>query len=242
MLNIVTALYLEAEPIIKRFNLKRFGEIYQNNHINLIITGSGKIKSAVKTALLLQKYPYMTLNFGICGSNYYEIGSGFYINKITDTDSGYEYYPDFYKENSREIHTVSKIGKYYRLTDMEASGFFEACYNFLTVEKIVLFKIVSDTPDNPPQKKTIREIVNKHINVIENLLEITTERNKNEEIDLIFNEITSKMKLTKSQQAKVKNLITYLYLTNKKIPHIPFLRKKEEVREFITNLSFLALS
>lgn len=237
MLNIVTALKIEAEEIIKRFNLKPNGEIYQNNYLNLIITGQGKIKSAINTALLLQKYPFKTLNFGIAGSNKFEINQGFFINKITDMDSGYDYYPDFFEEPSERLHTVSKLGNYYSLTDMEGSGFFEACYKFLSVEKIILYKIVSDTPNNPVDKKIIPFLVKNHINIIEKLLDDDKNETNFNEIDDYLKECENKMRITNNQLQRLKNILIYLKIKGKKFPQIPHSKTKKETEEFIKSLT-----
>jgi hypothetical protein len=235
MLNIITALKIEAREIIKKFNLKPNGEIYQNNYINLIITGQGKIKSAINTALLLNRYPFKSLNIGIAGSSVYEINEGFFVEKITDTDSNLEYYPDFFKEKSTHLYTVSKPGIYYNLTDMEGSGFFEACYKFLSVEKIILYKIVSDTPDTPIEKNKIPTLIKNHLSVIEELL------NKNEEsffeIEEALKEAKKKMKLTKTQENQLKNILIYYKTINKKFPEFKELKTKKEVSEFLNSLT-----
>jgi hypothetical protein len=235
MLNIVTALKIEALPIIKKYNLKPAGEIYQNNYINLIITGQGKLKSAISTAILLQKYPFKSLNIGIAGSNLYNINEGFFIHKIIDTDSSLEYYPDFFQKSST-LYTVSQIKEYYPLTDMEGSGFFEACYKFLNVEEIILYKIVSDTPKNPICKEEIPNFINSHLEIIEELLD---KKNNNffEDINDYIKEAKQKMKLTKTQENQLKQILTYYKLTNKNFPTLKELKNKKEVREFLNSLT-----
>jgi hypothetical protein len=238
MLNIVTALKIEADEIIKKFNLKANGEIYQNNYLNLIITGQGKIKSAINTTLLLHKFPFKTLNFGIAGSNKFEINQGFFINKITDTDSGYDYYPDFFEEPSEGLYTVSNIGKYYSLTDMEGSGFFEAAYKFLSVEKIILYKIVSDTPNTPVNKKEIPLLIKNHLHIIDKLLDTRNSENLFiEEIEEYLKTAQNKMKITQNQIKRLKNLLIYLKIKKKKFPDIPYTKTKKETEEFIKSLT-----
>jgi len=238
MLNIVTALKIEAEPIIKKHNLKCINNIYQNKYINLIITGQGKIKSAINTALLLNKYKFPTLNIGIAGSNEYSINEGFFVDKIIDFDSNLEYFPDFFSKKSTTLTTISKIGKYFNLTDMEGSGFFEACYKFLNVNEIILYKIVSDTPTNPINKNEIPNLISNHLEVIEFLLDnISKKENINEEIEKLINKAKENMHLTKTQENELKNILTYFVASNKKIPQFPILKHKKEVNEFIKNLT-----
>ncbi|NPA12233.1 MAG: 5'-methylthioadenosine/S-adenosylhomocysteine nucleosidase [Epsilonproteobacteria bacterium] len=226
MLNIITALKTEANEIIKYFKLKHQNGIYQNEKINLIITGSGKIKCAINTALLLQKYPHKSINFGIAGSNKYEVGNGFFIEKIVDEDSSFEYYPDFFKQPSGTVHTVSKIGNYFELVDMESSGFFEAAYKFLSVEEIILYKIVSDTPSKKP--KNIQELIKKHLHIIEELLE--TNLTQTDDIKL------NSPHLTQSMQNELKNLLIFAKLKKINIT-IPQFQSKKEAKEFIRKLN-----
>jgi len=237
MLNIITALKIEAEPIIKKYDLKARNGIYQNKYINLIITGQGKIKSAINTALLLQNFPQKTLNIGIAGSDEFDINEGFFIHKITDTDSGFEYYPDFFEENSKEIFTVSKLGKYHSLTDMESSGFFEACYKFLSVENIILYKIVSDTPKIKPDKKLIPDLIENHLFIIEKLLDEKNDFFK--DIEEFLEKANQKMKLTKTQYEELKKIIAYYKIKQKPFPKIPILKNKKEVSEFLSSLTNL---
>jgi len=235
MLNIVTALKIEAEPIIKHFGLKSNKGIYQNGYINLIITGSGKIKSAINTSLLLSKYPYKTLNIGIAGSDKHEINEGFFIHKISDYDSGLEYYPDYFEENSSEITCISKIGKYFELVDMESSGFFEACYKFLSVEEIILYKIVSDTPETKPKTDLIPELIKNHISVIEKLIEQKEDFFK--DINEYLEFAASKIRLTQTQKNQLKQILVFYKIKQIPFPAIPDLKRKEEVREFLSSLT-----
>jgi len=235
MLNIITALKIEALPIIKKFNLKPINEIYQNNYLNLIITGQGKIKSAINTALLVQKYPQKSLNIGIAGSKTYEKNQGFFIEKIIDIDTGFEYYPDFFDKNAKTLHTVSKTGKYYSLVDMEGSGFFEAAYKFLSVENIILYKIVSDTPSNPINKNEISSLIQNHLHIIEKLLD--EKDDFFEDINEALKEAQSKMHLTKTQENQLKNILIYRKIKNIPFPTFKNLKNKKEISEFLNSLT-----
>jgi adenosylhomocysteine nucleosidase len=105
MIYIVTALAQEAIPLIQHFKLKKDlshtkFDLYRNDMIKLIVSGTGKLKSAVATTYLLLKEPPKKsdkiLNFGICGSGLEKHKSGqiFLINKIEDLNSGKTYYPE----------------------------------------------------------------------------------------------------------------------------------------------------
>ncbi len=231
MLNIITALKPEAIEIIKHFKLKSNNNIYQNDKINLIITGQGKIKSAINTALLLQKYPYKSINFGVAGSNKYEVNEGFFIHKIIDFETSHSYYPDFFKEKSSEIVCISKPSKYFKLVDMESSGFFEAAYKFLSVEKIILYKIVSDTPSYKFNPKEVPTLIKNHIHIIEELIQ--EDKNPFEDIEELIHSIP----LTQTQKIILKNILIYKKLKNQSLPKVPTFKNKKEVKEWINSLT-----
>jgi adenosylhomocysteine nucleosidase len=111
LINIVTALHSEAQPLIQHFGLKkdpRFTllEFFQNDHVALVVSGIGKVRSAIATTLLLnQNAGGIAVNFGVCGSpeKKNNIGDLFLVNKITDHASGREYFPDvIYKHEFQE--------------------------------------------------------------------------------------------------------------------------------------------
>jgi hypothetical protein len=185
----------------------------------------------------LNEHRYPTLNIGICGSSKYNVNKGFFIHKIVDTDNNLEYYPDFFKENSEVLHTVSQINDYYPLVDMEGSGFFEACYKFLNVNEIILYKIVSDTPTQPLKTDMIPELIKSHIQVIEQILNnFQHTEDIYKEIEIFLHEALNKMHLTATQKNHLKQIFILYKIKNKKIPEIPTLTKKEEVKDFITSL------
>ena len=60
MLYIVTALYIEAKPLISLFNLKKDNsytkfQVFSNENVKLIISGTGKVKSATALTYLISK-------------------------------------------------------------------------------------------------------------------------------------------------------------------------------------------
>ncbi|MBK8396019.1 MAG: hypothetical protein IPL26_12390 [Leptospiraceae bacterium] len=165
MIYIVTALAQEAIPLIQHFKLKKDlshnkFDIYRNDMIKLIVSGTGKLKSAVATTYLLLKEPPKKtdkiLNFGICGSGIDKHKSGqiFLINKIEDVNSGKSYYPEIifshllpeagiitYEKpviKSKSTPTVPS------LVDMEVSGFYESANTFVQSHNIIILKVVSD--------------------------------------------------------------------------------------------------
>ncbi|NMB97967.1 MAG: 5'-methylthioadenosine/S-adenosylhomocysteine nucleosidase [Clostridiaceae bacterium] len=116
MILIITALMVEAAPVIEHFKLKRDMSIYtfpvyRNSEIALIVSGVGKIKSAIAATYLISisntKYSkdstneaknHVLVNIGFCGASeaQYDIGSLLLINRVTDMDTGKDSYPDLF--------------------------------------------------------------------------------------------------------------------------------------------------
>lgn len=168
MIGIVTALKCEAGPLIRYFGLnknpwKREFPIFRSRDMILIISGTGKIRSAAAIAYLLkqitepQKGVY--LNIGICGAmNRERIGELYYIKKVTDAETGRSYFPAI------ELHppfpeavltTVNRpptqplpADETFTLVDMEAAGFFETASRLLPGGQRFCLKIVSDHLEN----------------------------------------------------------------------------------------------
>ena len=156
---IFTALACEAKAFIAQFKLKKDLNhhpftIYTNEQIVLTITGSGKIAMAAAVADTLALFESIEnpvlINAGIAGHQTAALGTLFSVHKITDTDTGKNYYPQSVIKNEGEnlaLCTVSKPNQHYQdnyLYEMEASGFYEIATRFTTTERIQIFKIVSD--------------------------------------------------------------------------------------------------
>jgi nucleoside phosphorylase len=147
---IVTALISEAKPIIDFLKLQKIDDkkfpIFSNKETTLIISGMGKVNSAIATTYLSLKSSDTIINIGICGATNHKIGSLHKIKKIID-------------KNSQKVIHVSKEGESLicvetpqnnpndfknTLVDMESFGFFQAAKKFVNKENISIFKIVSD--------------------------------------------------------------------------------------------------
>ncbi|MCB1190399.1 MAG: hypothetical protein H7A23_22100 [Leptospiraceae bacterium] len=167
MVYIVTALYVEALPIINWFHLVKTNstskfKIYNNEKIQLIISGTGKVKSAIATTYLLSqqenhnlKDDSVILNIGICGSKNknFDLGTMFLVHKIVDFANQRTYFPNIPPDNQLSKAAITTADKAVisdseaiqtDLVDMEASGFFQASSLFMENKNIALLKIVSD--------------------------------------------------------------------------------------------------
>ena len=240
MIYIVTALAQEAIPLIQHFKLKKDlshskFDIYQSDMIKLIVSGTGKLKSAVATTYLLLKEPPKKsdkiLNFGICGSGLEKHKSGqiFLINKIEDLNSGKTYYPEilfshllpeagiFTHEKpvikTKASPTPSTMG----LVDMEVSGFYESANTFVQSHNIIILKVVSDHLSG--EKFTgafIQSIVEKNIPNIITVLNQSRKRQATTPADTevldsgeyrIFEDLSDDLGLSTTQRFQVLDLL-----------------------------------
>lgn len=182
MLFIVTALMIEASPIIQHYGLKRdmtthAFPVYRRDDVVLIISGVGKVRCAMATTWLYAAMfsleqsgqPLLLVNIGFCGTDRPDIPSGRLVlaGKVTDRDSGRDFYPDVRRDDRLPLVTLYCSGR--RVTaghdpaaqpgkpvwvDMESAGFMEAAGHFVTADRILVFKIVSDhlEPDRLDKK------------------------------------------------------------------------------------------
>ncbi|MCG8500077.1 MAG: nucleoside phosphorylase [Firmicutes bacterium] len=163
MLFIAAALYIEARPLIAYYNLKkdnasRYYQIFRNEDIVLVITGTGKVNSAVGVSHMLSRYPFTeqdaVINWGICGTGCGDgkPGTPYLVHKIIDHETGRSYYPDMLLVHpfaEADLETFSSPVTADRslaalLCDMEASGFYQAAAKYFSPHNIHVIKIVSD--------------------------------------------------------------------------------------------------
>lgn len=177
MVCIVTALPYEASPLIKKYYLKQEGSryfpIYRGNGISLIVSGVGKMASAIATTYLLAQNltpgqaegqeDLAIINIGVCGAFHqrYSIGTPVLVHKIVDHETGKQYFPDIliehaFEEGSLETHKDvvrredvldGRVKLQADLVDMEGSGFFQAASRFLAPHQIYVIKVVGDYLD-----------------------------------------------------------------------------------------------
>ncbi|MCY7008013.1 spore photoproduct lyase, partial [Fusobacterium simiae] len=173
MLYIVTALYIEAKPLISLFNLKKDNtytkfQVFSNENIKLIISGTGKIKSATALTYLIadkdiKENDYIA-NIGFIAStnDKSKLGDIVYISKIQNAYSDTIFYPEMiYRHNFLEgsLMTFDKIVekkvKNIKYIDMEAYGFFQTASIFFKRDKILVLKIVSDILKENPEDRVL---------------------------------------------------------------------------------------
>lgn len=238
MLYIVAAMHCEAKPLIRQFGLKRddsarFFEIYRNEDKALVLSGVGKMRSAIATSHILSRLEpdknSAIVNIGTCGSvsKSLPIGSPVLINKIKDGESGREYYPDIllrhidmqqgFLETHNKVITCNDIYIHEQesheqkhihpdFVDMEASGFFQAAERFVGPHQIYVVKVISDYLEgNLIDKAYIADCMEKAMPDIEKLIDKI----------LIFQGQAVKEDIFTSEDSIIlKKLISHLRLTN----------------------------
>jgi adenosylhomocysteine nucleosidase len=182
------ALACEAKPLVQAWKLKKLAQkhpfaIYANHDCLVVITGIGKIAMASAVGYTLALYANtrqpVLLNIGIAGHRFYSLGSIYQADKIVDSDTGKNYYPQLPFSVACATHAVatqSRPCKDYAddyLYDMEASAFFEAAIKFVSSELIHCLKIVSDNSQSPLEnidEHWVEECCAQQINVIDTLI------------------------------------------------------------------------
>ena len=177
MILLIAAMKPEADPLIRFYRLKKDMSVtafpvFRNDSVALVISGTGKLRGAAACAMLLTMYDArkddtLLVNIGFAGSRTRSVVPGqlFVIHKITDADTGRDYYPDVLPETGlprAELTTYprpvfepapdgssSDDGGRVLLLDMEAAGIMEASARFLETQQVLILKVVSDllSPD-----------------------------------------------------------------------------------------------
>jgi len=224
---IISAFYKEVAPIIKHYNLKKENspfEIFKNDEIIVIISGIGKLNSAIATTYILSNYDIdFCINFGIAGSSKFEVGEIFLINKINKN-----LYPDIlyahpFKETYIECFDEIKTNGNFNLVDMESEGFFKSATKFMPLENIFIIKIVSDNlvcfrPDN----NFMDNLISPHLQNITSFIDSLKKTEKFKFNEKYLENLVTMYHLSKSQKEILKNKIIYLTLNNIPLPKIEF--------------------
>lgn len=168
MFMIITALYCEAAPLIQSCKLKKDNtihkfQVFQNEEMLLIITGTGSIAAAVGVSFLCNLHPPkqedFLINIGLCGSEDMDASKGslFLCNQLSEQTTGRSFYPDIlfrhpFHENS--VITCARLMRH-RLSDragevksvlydMEAAAVYQSGAYYVQPHQMIFFKIISD--------------------------------------------------------------------------------------------------
>lgn len=187
MILIITALYCEAESLIRIFGMKRenkrsaFQWFYdEKKEIFLLVTGSGGIRAAAAAGEFLGQHPGSdVVNFGCAGSesDSHGIGSMVIASRVIDEESNKSFCPDILIPCDMPKVTVISSSKVWRkdvaenyephrlysgstVHDMEAYSLASAARLYTDCDRIHILKVISDYGDTENiRPETIRELM-----------------------------------------------------------------------------------
>jgi len=222
MILIHSAFHSEAKAFIEHYELKLLHELDNFNvfrsadHL-LIVSGLGKVNTAVAIGYLSAKFPSIShyFNIGICGANdKFQIGELVVPNKIVDLSTKKTFYPELqlkvdFKEGilgtslTPVIKEIDDIDFY----DMEAASFFEAASKFQSSSRIHTLKVISDNlVFENIKKEVIEKLIGARVIEIARYMDSICSYSVNKKHDLSDDEIDSlscfseKHRLTVSQK------------------------------------------
>ena len=252
MLYIVTALYIEAKPLISLFNLKKDNsytkfQVFSNEDIKLIISGTGKVKSATALTYLISKEDIKKndyiVNIGFVASNKNsQLGDIVYVSKIQNAYSDFDFYPEMiYKHNFLEgslttfDSIIEKKIENIEYIDMEAYGFFQTASIFFKKDKIMVLKIVSDILENKAEDRILVDFKDENLftesynNIYKFLVNFKT---VNDDSDFTITEqelikkVLENLRLSDTMTYELFNILRYLKI---KYGNIDILKKYENI-------------
>ena len=252
MLYIVTALYIEAKPLISLFNLKKDNnytkfQVFSNENVKLIISGTGRVKSATALTYLvskedIKKNDYI-VNVGFVASNKNsQLGDIVYVSKIQNAYSDFDFYPEMiYKHNFLEgslttfDSIVEKKIENTEYIDMEAYGFFQTASIFFKKDKIMVLKIVSDILKDKAEDRILVDFKDENLfsesynNIYKFLVNFKT---VNDDSDFTITEqelikkVLENLRLSDTMTYELFNILRYLKI---KYGNIDILKKYENI-------------
>ena len=182
MITVYTALYPEAQELIRIWSLKkdRTWQQFQvfcdaDNQIQLVITGTAAIAAAVAVAACatrqMPKEGDLLINYGSCaGGEKIPVGTVFLCNKLVETAGGRTFYPDvlyrhpFAEQTVYSVPAVQDAAGVERILkeqgqgviDLEAAAIYQAGNYFYAPHQMLFVKVVTDH-GNAMQMQTFSE-------------------------------------------------------------------------------------
>lgn len=175
------ATFKEAVPFLNNGEFTAIEEkpfpIYRNNNLYIIISGIGKVNSAIAASYTISGYKIKRMiNLGSAGSlvENYTVGDVFHIDKSIEYDQRksenlkHKYLIPHIVDGIPSTSLVTsnspvlsrkerkRMSKFGALVDMEGASFLQACRTFNS--EAYLFKVVSDTPENNNLNEIIKNI------------------------------------------------------------------------------------
>jgi len=188
MLIWVIALHCEAKPVIDFYRLKKTPrhqgfDLYQNQDMQCVISGIGKINAAAATAwvaALNQNQPSLAwINLGTAGAAEHALGSIFWVSKISQAHSDKHLFPvptftsGFAASACLSLDEPSTDYQSSYIYDMEASAFFATATRFSNAEQVHCLKIISDNRQQQTgrNKTAISNLISPNMQTISTFVE-----------------------------------------------------------------------
>ena len=193
MIYIACALHCEAKPLVEFYKLKldrtAVYPIFSNEFMSLVVTGMGKLVTAAAISYLYAHSKEVKnaawLNIGIAGHASHEVGTLLNIAKITDSNTGQNFYPArLYgvKGISSILTTVEQYNSFYpdgMTLDMEAAAFMSVVQKFTLLDMVQILKVVSDNQSHSTEeinKSFVSDIIQKNLDGIDETIQVLSSR------------------------------------------------------------------
>ncbi|NWF66077.1 MAG: hypothetical protein HXX81_01275 [Campylobacterales bacterium] len=243
---IVTALHAEAKPLIEEFKLKKVSstfEIFKNENIVLIVSSIGQINSIIATTHILSLFNCSKIiNYGIAGAKNQKLNIGEFclINKILEFESKKAQYLDLIFDfdfheaslttSNKAIDISQKDEIFTDLVDMESYWFYLTASRFLQNHQIFVAKVISDYLDTSiPTKEFVEELSKSGVQNLKKIIDVDFNLNLaiTNHDRLFCDELSKKLKLSKTQSVELLNLYTHAKMVNRLdlFENIDFLNK-----------------
>lgn len=191
MITVYTALYPEAQELIRALALKKdmtqkHFQVFADtdNQIQLVITGASAIAAASAVAERSTGRPPqdgdLLVNYGSCaGGETFPVGTVSLCNKITEMASGRTFYPDMLyrhpfveaeiksypvvQTDMEKVASAQGAGSCPFLADMEAAAIYQAGNYYYAPHQMLFVKVVTDhgNKDSMPGMDEFRERMKK---------------------------------------------------------------------------------
>jgi len=227
---IVTALHCEAAPLIEFWGLRRavhhrafqlFRGDSNDAPVELIVSGIGKVRSAVAATVLAAPSTLdapIIVNLGICGAAQHRtIGDLVYAHRIVDHASGQAWHPDPVLKHSfyegvlttfdHPVTPETAPAGELDLVDMEGSGFAEAASIYTSPSAWASLKVVSDhfSPERV-SKERVGELIGSRVGPIDEFVRSLSEAHRADKFRFdpsdegVLNRFLTTYRLTASQK------------------------------------------
>jgi len=263
MLIWVIALHCEAKPVIDFYRLKKSSvhqgfDLYQNQHMQCVISGIGKVNAAAATAwiaALNQDQPSLAwMNLGTAGGAEQSLGSILWVSKISQERSSRHLFPvptftiGFSTSACLSLDEPGTDYQSSQIYDMEASAFFVTATRFSCAEQIHCLKIISDNQQQQTgqDKVAISNLISPHMQTINTFVEKLQALNQQMcrlEIDPAdWRDILGLSHFSQTQQARLKTSLRFLksrcYDSRGLLDEISGLSSSQDILKMLDHLCF----